>query len=63
MERSSDGHNVKRNVTICKLCDSSSEIQEIGIPYIFRYLLAELSSVSINLKINPNTNGMLEICT
>lgn len=57
MEKSSDGHNIKRNVTICKLCNSSDMIQEIGIPYIFRYLSAELSSVSINLKFRLSEDG------
>lgn len=53
IEKSSDGHNVKRNITICKICNSkSSDIQEIGIPYIFRYLSAELASVNIKLKFN-----------
>ena len=49
MEKSS-----KHNVTVCKLCNCSNRIQEIGIPYIFRYLSAELSSVSINLKFHLN---------
>lgn len=52
LEKSSDGHNVKRNVTVCKICKSNSKIQEIGIPYIFRYLSVELASVNIKLKFN-----------
>lgn len=63
MEKSSDGHNVKRNVTICKLCNSSNKIQEIGIPYIFRYLSAELASVSISLKFSLNEENKMEMYT
>lgn len=60
MEKSSDGHNVKCNVIICKLCNSSNMIQEIGIPYIYRYLSAELSSVSIHLKFHLNEDNIID---
>lgn len=64
MEKSSDGHNLKKNVTICKLCNKSNKIQEISIPYIFKYLSAELASVGINLKINLNEKiNDVELCT
>lgn len=38
-------------VTICKTCDST-DIQEIGIPNVFRYLCSELAAVNIKLELN-----------
>lgn len=38
-------------IAICKTCDST-RIQEIGIPYVFRYLCSELAAVNIKLKFN-----------
>lgn len=35
----------------CKLCDSNGKIEKIDIPYIFRYLVVQLASVNIKVKI------------
>lgn len=63
IEKSSDGHNVRRNVTVCKICNNSKQIQEIGIPYIFRYLSAELASVNIKLKFNVDDDNSVVMYT
>ncbi|XP_029641029.1 DNA-directed RNA polymerase I subunit RPA2 isoform X1 [Octopus sinensis] len=36
----------------CMLCKKSETIKNITIPYVFRYLVAELAAVNINLKVD-----------
>jgi DNA-directed RNA polymerase beta subunit len=38
-------------VAICRTCDST-DVQEIGIPTVFRILCSELAAVNIKLKLN-----------
>lgn len=38
------------NVYTCKLCETSEFIRPINIPYVVRYLAAELASVNIKLQ-------------
>jgi len=42
----------RSKIAVCKICDSTSSIQEIGIPNVFRYLCSELAAVNIKLKFN-----------
>uniref|UniRef100_A0A6G3MG51 DNA-directed RNA polymerase n=1 Tax=Henneguya salminicola TaxID=69463 RepID=A0A6G3MG51_HENSL len=37
---------------VCLLCKSSAHIKPIFIPYVFRYLLVELASMNIQIKLN-----------
>ncbi|XP_011329952.1 DNA-directed RNA polymerase I subunit RPA2 isoform X2 [Ooceraea biroi] len=36
----------------CRLCGADSSVREIEIPYIFRFLLIQLASCNINIKLN-----------
>ncbi|XP_014274585.1 DNA-directed RNA polymerase I subunit RPA2 isoform X2 [Halyomorpha halys] len=36
----------------CKLCDSTGTIDKLEIPYIFKFLMVQLASVNIKLKID-----------
>ncbi|XP_068081790.1 DNA-directed RNA polymerase I subunit RPA2 isoform X2 [Anabrus simplex] len=36
--------------TKCQLCGDKGQVEEIEIPYIYRYLVTQLASVNINLK-------------
>lgn len=47
MNRKQDHHE---RIVKCKLCDDNSQVEEIEIPYIYRFLLTQLASVNINLK-------------
>ncbi len=38
------------NETVCLLCDKSDSIISICIPYVLKYLVAELASVNIRVK-------------
>lgn len=38
-------------IAICKTCDSTN-VQEIGIPHVFRYLCSELAALNIKLQFN-----------
>ncbi|CAH1407605.1 unnamed protein product [Nezara viridula] len=40
----------------CKLCDSAGKIEKLDIPYIFRFLVVQLASVNIKLKIKLEGN-------
>lgn len=35
----------------CRLCGSDDSVDEIDIPYIFRYLVTQLASCNINIKL------------
>ena len=35
----------------CRLCGSDDDISEIEIPYIFKFLIAQLASCNINVKL------------
>lgn len=47
---------IKLRKKICKACQSSKSVCEIGIPYALRYLLAELASINVNVKIILENN-------
>lgn len=36
----------------CKLCREKGKVEEVNMPYIFRYLVAQLASVNIKIKID-----------
>jgi len=36
----------------CKVCQEKGEVEEVEMPYIFRYLVAQLASVNIKIKID-----------
>ncbi|GAB1603047.1 DNA-directed RNA polymerase I subunit RPA2 isoform X1 [Argonauta hians] len=36
----------------CRLCNKTDSIKHVTIPYVFRYLVAELAAVNINLKLD-----------
>jgi len=36
----------------CKMCREKGMVEEVQMPYIFRYLVAQLASVNIKIKID-----------
>lgn len=40
----------KQSQAVCLLCDKSDAISSIAIPYVLKYLVAELASVNIRVK-------------
>jgi DNA-directed RNA polymerase I subunit RPA2 len=36
----------------CKVCQEKEKVEEVEMPYIFRYLVAQLASVNIKIKID-----------
>jgi len=36
----------------CKVCQEKGNVEEVEMPYIFRYLVAQLASVNIKIKID-----------
>ena len=43
-------HHVKR-LWKCSTCEDGGQIDVIIVPYVFRYLVAELAAMNIKLKI------------
>jgi len=39
----------------CKLCEELSDIGYLEVPYIFKFLVAQLSAVNINVKLDFTT--------
>ena len=35
----------------CRLCEDGGQIDIISVPYVFRYLVAELAAVNIKVKL------------
>lgn len=48
MGRSGHGERNER----CRLCGDKGLLGEVDIPYIFRYLVTQLTSCNINVKID-----------
>lgn len=42
---------VARSKPTCRLCKDESDIGVVEIPYIFKFLVTQLSSVNINVKL------------
>lgn len=44
----------RRSYTVpkCKLCEENGRVEEMVIPYIFRYLVAQLASMNIKVKLS-----------
>lgn len=40
------------NKSRCRLCGDDESVREIDIPYIFRYLVTQLTSCNINVKLS-----------
>jgi len=36
----------------CKVCREKGKVEEVEMPYIFRYLVAQLAAVNIKIKID-----------
>ena len=51
---SSSVDNIKAasSLTRCHVCEKNNSIELIGIPYVFKYLLAELAAMNIQVKIS-----------
>lgn len=49
MSLSASGLNDK---TKCRLCGNDESVREVDIPYIFRYLVTQLTSCNINVKLS-----------
>lgn len=47
-----DNDAVQRKAATCRLCKDKAVIEHLQIPYIFKYLVIQLSSVNINVKMN-----------
>ena len=41
----------KRSQTTCKICKSHTKISSVAIPYVFKYLCAELAAMNVKLKL------------
>ena len=38
----------------CRLCEDRGQIDIISVPYVFRYLIAELAAVNIKVKLETS---------
>ncbi|XP_014250350.1 DNA-directed RNA polymerase I subunit RPA2 [Cimex lectularius] len=47
---SNNNDAVQNHVVKCRICEGKGRIEKIDIPYIFRYLLVQLASVNIKVK-------------
>jgi DNA-directed RNA polymerase I subunit RPA2 len=46
---------VASNVTrkwSCKICETSEDIKVLSLPYVFRYLVAELGAMNIKVSLD-----------
>nr|CAH7736074.1 unnamed protein product [Callosobruchus chinensis] len=52
IKRMDDRRNRSETEEYCRLCQSSNNISQIQIPYIFKFFVTQLASCNINVKIN-----------
>lgn len=50
--RMDDRPNMREYKEVCRLCGKGDNIQEMQIPYIFKFLVMQLASCNINVKLN-----------
>lgn len=56
-QRSSGGYSSGSSATkrgsrvVCKVCNSSRDIESVAMPFVFRYLAAELAAMNIKLTL------------
>lgn len=53
--RAEDSFQTNRTKAMCRLCKDGSQIGSVQIPYIFKFLVTQLSSVNINVKLETET--------
>lgn len=44
---------VTKTKDTCRLCAKEADIGHVEIPYIFKFLVTQLSAVNINVKLTP----------
>lgn len=55
--RISDKAHLTESKETCRLCGHGNNVSKIEIPYIFRFLVTQLASVNINVKIKCNNQS------
>ncbi|CAG5129269.1 unnamed protein product, partial [Candidula unifasciata] len=61
VQQSEDGEDKSQGTrfcrqTICQHCQNRDAIQQISVPYVFRYLVAELASIGIKVNLEAKEN-------
>lgn len=51
MEMASTASGLREKIR-CRLCGDDESVREVDIPYIFRYLVTQLTSCNINVKLS-----------
>lgn len=52
MEMALISSGLNQDKTRCRLCGDGESVREVEIPYIFRYLVTQLTSCNINVKLS-----------
>lgn len=50
-----DDSKILRTKSTCRLCGINSDVGNVEIPYIFKFLISQLGAVNINVKMT-NSN-------
>lgn len=48
----SAGGDAYKNTVFCRVCESSKYVERVAVPYVFRYLMAELCSMNIKCSLD-----------
>jgi DNA-directed RNA polymerase I subunit RPA2 len=54
VEKRSQKSVVEIKPETCRLCGNGDNIAAVEIPYVFKFLVTQLSSMNINVKLNYN---------
>lgn len=46
------GSDALRSAVVCRVCETSKYIERVAVPYVFRYLMAELCSMNIKCSLD-----------
>ena len=52
LEKATPTSNHASSEWACHLCEEKGRVDVISVPYVFRYLVAELAAMNIRVKMN-----------
>lgn len=53
MKMGRNGSYYSSNILKCNVCEDGGKMEEIMIPSVYKYLIAELGSVNLSIKLKP----------
>ena len=46
------GGSASKGRTVCRVCDTSKYVERVAVPYVFKYLVSELTAMNIRCSMD-----------